>query len=116
VNPASVVSTVQTFTVSAFTLDTSVGVMGLSLTSFSGSTYYQVAFEVVSGKLNEPSFTRRKKISGGFSGTNITENYWNAFIAEFPYFDNSYSVRVYITPQNAFGFNGPTLTRVAIVV
>ena len=66
--------------------------------------------------MNEPSFTRRKKISGGFSGTNITENFWSAFIAEYPYFDNSYSVRVYVTPQNAFGFNGPTLTRVAIVV
>jgi len=115
-NPATINSTVNTFTVSAFTIDTSVGVMGLSLTSFSGSTYYKVSFEVVSGKLNEPSFTRRKILNGGFSGVNVTEDYYASFISAFPYFDNTYAVRVYVTPQNAFGFDGPTLTRVGIVV
>jgi hypothetical protein len=115
-NPATINSTVNTFTVSAFTIDTSVGVMGLSLTSFSGSTYYKVSFEVVSGKLNEPSFTRRKILNGGFSGVNVTEDYYASFISAFPYFDNTYAVRVYVTPQNAFGFDGPTLTRVGVVV
>jgi len=92
-----------------FDIDSNLASAELQIGVLSFASWVLVQIEVSKNKLFAPTFTRRKvsafmwvENGGGF-------DIINQLIAQYPYIDNTYNVRAFVTPMNYYGFKGATV-------
>ncbi len=115
--PAGFTNYIAEFSATVSEIDFSMNTAFTELGVESGiDTYVLVAIEVSKGSIQSPTFTRRKTIKRDLKSVDGNINYFDEIMENFPYVDNTYLFRVYITPMNVFGLRGTTIARTLQVV
>jgi len=99
--------------VGVFTLSTFIASLSPPDCMIGGSTtiegdYIYVAFECSLTPLRAPTFTTRKQYFCGDSSSPLDISVGAQMVAEFPFINNNYFIRAYVTPVNHAGWKGVT--------
>lgn len=103
-------SAVPTLVLNSAQIDISAGGVGINISGIPPVAFILVSVEASPNPINSVSFIDREIIFSYFAVNNGASVFSTEFFAKYPWFGINDYARVFVTPMNAWGFKGTTVS------